>query len=52
MYAGGTELLLAMKHEALNYRHLIDLKVIPGLNSIDVRERLSRDRRHVDAPQH
>src|ERR1700682_3807828 len=36
IYAGGTELLLAMKHQALNYRHLIDLKVIPGLNSIDV----------------
>jgi carbon-monoxide dehydrogenase medium subunit len=37
IYAGGTELLLAMKHQALNYRHLIDLKVISGLNSIDVR---------------
>jgi aerobic carbon-monoxide dehydrogenase medium subunit len=37
IYAGGTELLLAMKHSALNYRHLIDLKVIPGLNSIEVR---------------
>lgn len=33
-YAGGTELLLAMKHRALGYRHLIDLKVIPGLDSI------------------
>lgn len=37
LYAGGTELLLAMKHSALNYRHLIDLKVIPGLNSIEAR---------------
>lgn len=37
LYAGGTELLLAMKHGALSYRHLIDLKVIPGLDSIDVR---------------
>jgi carbon-monoxide dehydrogenase medium subunit len=37
IYAGGTELLLAMKHSALNYRHLIDLKVISGLDSIDVR---------------
>jgi aerobic carbon-monoxide dehydrogenase medium subunit len=37
IYAGGTELLLAMKHGALNYRHLIDLKVVPGLNSIEVR---------------
>jgi carbon-monoxide dehydrogenase medium subunit len=37
IYAGGTELLLAMKHSALNYRHLIDVKVVPGLNSIEVR---------------
>jgi carbon-monoxide dehydrogenase medium subunit len=37
IYAGGTELLLAMRHQALNYRHLIDLKVVPGLDSIDVR---------------
>src|SRR6202163_1809464 len=38
IYAGGTELLLAMKHQALNYRHLIDLKVVPGLDSIEVRD--------------
>ena len=38
IYAGGTELLLAMRHSALNYRHLIDLKVVPGLNSIEVRD--------------
>ena len=37
IYAGGTELLLAMKHQALNYRHLIDVKVVPGLDSIDLR---------------
>ena len=37
IYAGGTELLLAMRHQALNYRHLIDLKVVPGLNSIELR---------------
>ena len=37
VYAGGTELLLAMKHSALNYRHLIDVKMIPGLASIEVR---------------
>jgi carbon-monoxide dehydrogenase medium subunit len=36
-YAGGTELLLAMKHQALNYKHLIDLKVVPGLDSIEAR---------------
>src|SRR3981189_1640815 len=38
IYAGGTELLLAMKHQALNYRHLIDLKVVSGLDSIGVRD--------------
>ena len=36
LYAGGTELLLAMRHKALNYAHLIDLKVIPGLDAIVV----------------
>ncbi len=38
VYAGGTELLLAMKHEALRYGHLIDVKVIPGLDSIELRD--------------
>jgi aerobic carbon-monoxide dehydrogenase medium subunit len=38
IYAGGTELLLAMKHQALHYRHLIDLKVVSGLDSIQVRD--------------
>jgi carbon-monoxide dehydrogenase medium subunit len=38
IYAGGTELLLAMKHEALSYRHLIDLKVIQGLDAIEARD--------------
>ena len=33
-YAGGTELLLALRHRALQYQHLVDIKVIPGLNSI------------------
>lgn len=37
-YAGGTELLLAMRHKALHYRHLIDLKVIPGLEGVHLRE--------------
>lgn len=37
IYAGGTELLLAMRHKALNYRHLVDVKVIPGLDSIELR---------------
>lgn len=35
-YAGGTELLLAMKHDVLRYRHLIDIKVIPGLDSVEL----------------
>jgi aerobic carbon-monoxide dehydrogenase medium subunit len=38
IYAGGTELLLAMRHRALSYRHLIDVKVVPGLNAIDARD--------------
>jgi aerobic carbon-monoxide dehydrogenase medium subunit len=38
IYAGGTELLLAMRHRALTYSHLIDLKVIPGLNAVDARD--------------
>jgi carbon-monoxide dehydrogenase medium subunit len=38
IYAGGTELLLAMKHRALSYRHLIDLKPVPGLNAIATRD--------------
>jgi carbon-monoxide dehydrogenase medium subunit len=36
LYAGGTELLLAMKHDVLRYKHLIDVKVIPGLDSIEL----------------
>jgi len=35
-YAGGTELLLAMKHDVLRYGHLIDIKVIPGLNTVEL----------------
>jgi len=37
IYAGGTELLLAMRHRALTYNHLVDLKVVPGLNTIEAR---------------
>jgi aerobic carbon-monoxide dehydrogenase medium subunit len=33
-YAGGTELLLAMKQGGLRYGHLVDLKTIPGLDTI------------------
>src|SRR5215813_8646254 len=38
LYAGGTELLLAMKHDVLRYEHLIDVKVIPGLDAIELRD--------------
>jgi aerobic carbon-monoxide dehydrogenase medium subunit len=38
LYAGGTELLLAMRHRALSYSHLVDLKVIPRLNAIESRD--------------
>jgi aerobic carbon-monoxide dehydrogenase medium subunit len=34
LYAGGTELLLAMKHDLLRYEHLVDVKTLPGLNGI------------------
>jgi len=33
-YAGGTELLLALKARVLRYDHLIDLKRIPGLSGV------------------
>jgi len=33
-YAGGTELLLIMKEGLVQYRHLVDLKTIPGLNDL------------------
>ncbi len=36
LYAGGTELLLAMKHDVLRYKHLIDVKVVSGLDSIEL----------------
>ena len=34
-YAGGTELLLAMKQAGLHYGHLVDLKTIPGLDQVE-----------------
>src|SRR5215468_4077855 len=37
LYAGGTELLLAMKHDLLRYQHLIDVKIILKLNRIELR---------------
>ena len=38
LYAGGTELLLALKMGVLEYEHLIDVKRIPGLNAIEARD--------------
>jgi aerobic carbon-monoxide dehydrogenase medium subunit len=37
IYAGGTELLLAMKHDLLRYEHLVDVKTIPDLNKIELK---------------
>jgi carbon-monoxide dehydrogenase medium subunit len=37
LYAGGTELLLAMKHDLLRYQHLIDVKTISDLNKIELK---------------
>ena len=34
-YAGGTELLLAMKQAGLRYERLVDLKTIPGLDTVE-----------------
>lgn len=36
LYAGGTELLLAMKHDLLRYEHLVDVKTVPNLNRIEI----------------
>jgi carbon-monoxide dehydrogenase medium subunit len=38
LYAGGTELLLAMKHDLLRYEHLVDTKTVPGLNQIELQD--------------
>ncbi|MCH7737487.1 MAG: xanthine dehydrogenase family protein subunit M [Chloroflexi bacterium] len=35
LYAGGTELLLAMKEGLLRYGHLVNLKTVPGLDRLD-----------------
>jgi aerobic carbon-monoxide dehydrogenase medium subunit len=37
LYAGGTELLLAMKHDLLRYEHLIDVKTISNLSKIELK---------------
>ncbi len=38
LYAGGTELLLAMRHDLLRYEHLIDIKSVAGLDGIERRD--------------
>jgi len=38
LYAGGTELLLAMKHDLLRYEHLVDIKTVPGLDKIELQD--------------
>src|SRR2546428_3144575 len=38
LYAGGTELLLAMKHDLLRYEHLVDVKTVPGLDRIEAKD--------------
>ena len=38
LYAGGTELLLAMKHDLLRYEHLVDVKTVPGLDKIELKD--------------
>ena len=37
LYAGGTELLLAMKEGVLAYEHLVDVKTIPGLEELRIK---------------
>lgn len=37
LYAGGTELLLAMKHDLLRYEYLIDVKTIAELSRIELK---------------
>jgi len=38
LYAGGTELLLAMKHDLLRYQNLVDVKTIAELDKIEARD--------------
>lgn len=37
-YAGGTELLVAMKARVLRYAHVVDIKRVPELRGVHVRE--------------
>jgi len=38
LYGGGTELLLAMKHDLLRYKHLVDVKTIADLDRIEIKD--------------
>src|SRR5262249_11280196 len=42
LYAGGTELLLAMKHDLLRYEHLVDVKTIADLSRVSVSKNVFR----------
>ncbi len=42
LYAGGTELLLAMKHDLLRYEHLVDIKTVPSLDEIELKDSFLR----------
>ena len=42
LYAGGTELLLAMKHDLLRFEHLVDVKTVAGLNQVELKASLLR----------
>ena len=52
LYAGGTELLLAMKHDLLRYEHLVDVKTIADLNKIELKNGALDDRQHGDPSRH
>src|SRR5437773_12098568 len=36
IYAGGTELILAMKEGLIHYEHLVNVKTIPGLAGLRI----------------
>jgi carbon-monoxide dehydrogenase medium subunit len=38
LYAGGTELLLAMKSDLLHYDHLVNVKTVAGLDTVKIEE--------------
>lgn len=42
VYGGGTELLLAMKQDVLRFEYLVDVKVIPKLDKIELQDGVLR----------